>query len=330
MGMENARTNPNRPPDWVWQRAQEIRERRGPRASRNRDTTTGFKWIRHMVGFMNELDAAVDDNAIQLLSEREADTFWAHWIYTRPETESHRYMIESHILAREDDFAIGYRCGMPPGVIATYENVFFNVREKLHHRGYVINTVLGAAIHRGLQDRDYDLLWKLYGYFLGPHVVDALQSKFASPAWCGTVDGVGSALMDDAISTLKLKAAVAAKTVPVNQQTQIALMEQFTKFVEVERTTDSAGKAQEQILDHIHAMMAALPFNVGGRDPREGDALIDRGPMTRFEQSAVELTYEETMRVSVRQPIANEETLLKLAFPEPKAVIDAPKIEDKS
>lgn len=229
------------------------------------------------------------------------------------------------MLARGDNHSIGYRCGVLPDIVETYEALFFNVREKIQHRSYILNCVLGPAIHRGLSEREFDLLWKLYGYFLGPYIVDALESKFSNPVWCGTPEAVGAAVLDDAIGTLKLKAAIAAKTVPVNQHTQLALMEQFTKFVEVERNTDSAGKAQEQILDHISAMMTTLPFNVGGRDPRGATLPITQ--VTRFERTAIELTYEETMRLSVSQPIANTEVLELLKFPvtESTQVLEAPK-----
>lgn len=183
---------------------------------------------------------------------------------------------------------------------------------------------LGEAVHRGLSDREYDLLWKLYGYGLGPCVLDALEDKFHNVMWCSTPDGVAAAIQDDAINSLKLKSAIAAKTIPVNQYTQIPLLEQFTKFVEVERSTDSHGKAQEQIMEHIHAMMVGLPLNVGGRDPKT-NTWLDRGPLRDYEQGSIELTYEETMRVSVYQPIPNAETLKALAFPNPEPrLIESP------
>jgi hypothetical protein len=131
--------------------------------------------------------------------------------------------------------------------------------------------------------------------------------------WCGTHESVNAAIMDDAVSTLKLKAAVAVKTVEVNQYTQLALMDQFTKFVEVERNSDDAGKSQAQILDHIDTMMKCLPFNVGGRDPR-GTAILSP-TIQAYEQTAIELTYEEMMRLSVHKPILDGEVIKGKTFP---------------
>jgi hypothetical protein len=125
--------------------------------------------------------------------------------------------------------------------------------------------------------------------------------------------------MDDAIATMKLKAALSAKTVPVNRGTQLALLDAFTKFVEVERNTESSGKAEAQILENIQAMLVGMPFNVDGRDPRT-NRIVNRGPLEDYENGAIELTYEETMRVCVRQPIANAETLKLLAYPSPQNI----------
>ena len=313
MSLQFAASNPCRPPDWRWQRAVALRERVAGAMQPNRrlDGPDGFAWINTSLKFQRELAGARSEVAKARLMERRPSLFWAHWIWRASNPIKH--VIEAQLLANSTDYAIGFRCNTPPDVIAAYEAVFFNVREKLQHRSYILNCVLGPAIHRGLSEREYDLLWKLYGYFLGPSVVDALESKFSNPTWCGTPNAVGAAVMDDAISTLKLKAAIATKTVQVNQMTQLALMETFTKFVEIERSTDSAGKAQEQILDHISAMMSTLPFNVGGRSTR--GELSSSNPLDAFERTAVELNYEETMRLSVRTTIAHQQVLQSLTFP---------------
>lgn len=312
MSIYVAYDNPLRPVDWKWQRAVAIYENIGAAASRRRDTPNGHAWIKRAKSFKTDIENARTDAMREQVAYNYRDIFWAHWIWASENPM--KYSLEAHILARENNFEIGYRCGVAPDVVEAYEQLFFNVRERIHHRKYILNVVIGVAAHRGLSEREYDLLWKLYAYNLGSHVLDALEDKFANPMWCGTPDGVGAAIQDDAIGTLKLKAALAAKTVQVNSHTQLALLEQFTKFVEVERNTDSTGKAAEQILENIQAMMITIPFNVGGRDPRTG-TIVDRGPLEPYETSSVELTFEETMRVSVRQPIANAATLRALAFP---------------
>ena len=309
-----SQNNPFRVADWRWHRALGRLEATQPAPTRRRDGASGHKWIRDAIRFKQELDACDNDLQKLELSERRPEIFWAWWAWQN-DTNPMKWVMESHLLARADNFEIGFRCGVPPLVVDAYENLFFNVREKLPHRHYILNCCMRPAVGRGISEREYDLLWKLYGYFYGPHMLDAVTTNFVSPVWCSGPDSVSAAIQDDAIGTMKLKASIAAKTIAVSPNTQMELLHAFTKFVEVERTTDSTGKAQDQILDHIGAMMIELPFNVGGRDPRNDHKHIT-SPLDEFEESAVELTYAETMRLSVGGTVPDAATLLALTFPE--------------
>ena len=172
-------------------------------------------------------------------------------------------------------------------------------------------------------EREYDILWKLYAYFYGPEMLQAVSHRFVNPTWVATQDTVATAVEADAISTLKLKAMLAAKTVPVNSQTQMGLIDAFTKFVEVERMSDSTHKAESQLMDHVVAMMQGLPFDVAGRDPRQGHKQVDRGLTARFRQTAVELTYQENLRGSTGQSLQAADELINLKFP-PKLLSSSP------
>lgn len=298
-----APNNPMRTADWRWRRAAEILAGEGRPASKTVDGVQGFPWIRKAVRYMKKSEKATTELKQLRLADKYPDIFWAHFLW-RQQTAPQRYSIEARLLAKCTSTEISLRTGFTHGAIDAYENLFFNVRTRLRQTGYILHQVMGPAIQRGLSDREYDLLWKLYGYFLGPHVLDALESRFVSPNWCHTSDSVNDTLLDDAVSTLKLRAAIAAKTVPVNTSTQLALLEQFTRFVEVERSTDSAGKSQSALLGHIAAMMNSLPFDIGGEQPG-----------TEFDYSPVELTYEETVRASTGHETRFAPILRKLTYP---------------
>ena len=161
------RTNPFRAANWRWQRVIGALDQTQPLPSRRRDSPIGYKWIREGMRFKILHDRSLNDPAMQyvLLDEQPA-IFWAHWLYSQANNSS-RYSIEAYILSRQTDFEIGFQCGVPPAIIDAYEALFFNVREKLNHPDYIVNCVIGQAIHRGLAERDFDLLSKLYGYFCG-------------------------------------------------------------------------------------------------------------------------------------------------------------------
>lgn len=323
MFLQCIRSNPFRVADWRWQRAVGYLSGQQPPPSKRRDGPVGYRWIREAIRFKRELDACQTDWQRFDLAERRPAIFWAHYAYADVSGPP-RWVMEARLLARNDDFEVGIKGGMGPQIVEAYEALFFNVREKLQHRDYILNVIMRHAVARGVSEREYDLLLKLYAYFYGPHFLEALASRyFVNPLWCGTADGVGGSVEDDAITSLKLKAAVAAKTVQVNSHTQMNLLDTFTKFVEIERNTDSADRAQNQILDHINVMLTSLPFSVGGRDP-QSHAKLPPGPTTSFDTAGVELNFTELLQVSVGRKLPDEPVLTALHFPDPPHASPAP------
>lgn len=307
-----SRTNPYRPPHWRWLRAMGIINGTQPNAGRRKDGTEGFKWINRARRFQQAQQQAVSDAAKIQLVTQYPDIFWAHHAYEN-ETPI-RWEMEARILARCNNWEIGFYCGLDEDIVKAYEALFFNVREKLHHRGYITHIVMGESVQRGLSEREYDLLWKMYGYAFGPQLLEAVTTKFANPAWCGTADEIGAAIEADTVNTMKMKASLAAKTVPVNIGTQLEILHIFTKYVEIERMSDNATKGQNQIVEHIGAMFNVMPLNVAGHDPRLGQKAI-AGPVQRYEDTAVELSYDETMTVATGGRLPNHELLANMHFP---------------
>lgn len=312
------RENPIRAVDWRWLRATGFIDGSERAPSRVADLPAGFKWIRAAIRFARERGTVISDSDLSMLKSRRPAIYWAHQIW---DNRSHplRAEIEARILARQDDHAIGFHTNTSPRIIEAYEALFFHVRDLLHRPAYILHTAIGPSLQRGLSEREFELLWKLFGYFYGPYVLNDLVSKCTNPMWCATPDNTGSAWTDNAIGTLKMKAALAVTTVPVNQQTQLALMDIFTKFIEVERTTDTAGKAHDQVLDSINAMLHAFPLNVSGLDPTDKAKrlMMDTGPMAAYDASSVEVSYAECLKISTGQRLPNERQLLSERFPEP-------------
>lgn len=312
MALKYAANNPLRSPDWRWQRGMELYERRDDASapSRKRDGVSGFAWINKARMYLEAYHADPSELGRARLAERASDIFWAHWIWQSP-TNNTRHIMEAYILAGSDDATIADRCGMGADSVRAYEALFFNVREKRTHQSYIVECVLGPTIHHAVS---VESLWKLYGYFLGPHMVDVLQSKFVNPSQCTSRDAVSASLMDDAVSSLKLKAAVAAKTLNVSQHTQLAILDIFTKFVEIERTTDSAGRASDQLMDHISHIMGALSFTVGAQPQRPG---ASQTALDVIDASAVEPTYEETMQLANGHRAPHMQRLVAVGYPQP-------------
>jgi hypothetical protein len=302
------KNNPRRSPHWRWLRAVEI-DAGGPRASRAIDGADGFQWIRRVMRLKRRHAVAANKlSSLYALARTDTDLFWAHSIWADEKAPT-RWAIEAYILAGASDEIIADKTGCEPGVITAYESVFFNVREKLQHSNYIVNVVMSEAVTRGLNERQYDLLWKMFGYQGGVHVLDAMINKFSTISRPQTADEVSTFFQESAINSMRHKAAVAALTVPINTHTQLPLLDSYVKYVEIERTTANTEKAHAGIVQNIGAMLTALPFKIGTKLDSEGDKMVP------FDNSAAELRGDELMIVAAGGKLEHQKLLEDLRFP---------------
>lgn len=302
------RDNPLRAPNWRWLRAVQI-DSGGPRASRAVDGPEGFTWIRRASRLKRRYEQAGNrPDQMYRLVQYDRDMFWAHsiWLDERAPT---RWVIEARILAGETNEEIAKKLGTSAAVIEAYEAVFFDVRSMLENRDYIVAVVMSDSITRGLSERQYDLLWKLFGYQGGAHVLDAVISKVTPMAKPAATKDVGQFFQEFAVNAVKHRAAVATITMPLNSHTQLALIDSFVKYVEIEKTSETAEKAHGTIIDNIGAMMSSLPFRIGTKL----DSVDVK--MLPFDDGAAELNSAELMAVATGGKLEDQQAIQDLKFP---------------
>jgi len=305
---EEIATNPLRAPHWRWLRAVQI-DSGGRRASRKTDGEDGFFWIRRATRLKRHFEqAAGRSQALYALLERDPDLFWAHNIWTKDKAPT-RWTIEARVLAGQSDEEIAFRAATTPDVVRAYVNVFFDVRGLLDRDDYVLNVILADAVARGVQERQYDLLWKLLAYRGGPHVLDATINRFTKTDAPKDATAVANFFQEFAVNTMKYKAAIAALTVQVNTHTQMQLIDSFVKYVEIEKNSENANKAQTTIVQNIGEMLTALPFRVG---TKLDSAAIKMVP---FDNNAAELKSDELMTIAAGGTLPNQTDIEELRFP---------------
>lgn len=303
-----AKNSPRRAPHWRWLRAVEI-DGGGVAARKRLDGPDGYTWIRRALKTKRHIDRAANrPDAMYAAVLRDEDMFWAYsmWLEDKMPT---RWAIEARVLANESDEEIAYKLGTTTEIVEAYINVFFDVRQKLDHFDYVLNVIMADAVSRGLQERHYDLLWKMFGLIGGPHVLDATIRRCAEIGKPSSPDGVAGFFQDLAINSMKQKAAIATMTVPVTSHTQMPLIDSFVKYVEVERTTDNASKAQTSIVENIGAMLTSLPFKVGTKL----DSVTAK--MLPFDDGPAELKHDEMMIVATGGKLDNTADIHNLKYP---------------
>jgi hypothetical protein len=87
------------------------------------------------------------------------------------------------------------------------------------------------------------------------------------------------------------------------------LLDAFVKYVEIERTTYSAGTAQDQIQEGLQQMLESLPYATIG--------VANQKQLPEFDKNAAELRTDELMLASFGHEIPGIELLKNLKFPEP-------------
>lgn len=300
--------NPGREPHWRWLRVLQI-EKGGKKASRALDGPEGFTWIRRALRLKRRFDAAGGhESALFGLMHEDENLLWAHTIWSE-ERRPTRWAIEALILAGAPNELIAERLGADPGVIEAYEAVFFNVRDRLEQPLYIINVVMGEAVARGVQERQYDLLWKLFAYHGGIHTLDAVMQRAVKMQKPAGHEDVAQFFQDFAVNTMKQKAAVATLTVPVNTHTQMQLIDSFVKYVEIEKNSKSAAEAHTSIVTNIGAMLSGLPFKLGTKI----DAAQEK--MLPYDDNAAELRNDEMIIVAAGADLDNKTDIQNLKFP---------------
>ncbi len=146
-----------------------------------------------------------------------------------------RWEVEARLLTGQTDADIGARCGLPPDVVKCYETVFFSVRSRLGARMWVCNQVIGDGPRRGFRDDELGLLWAAFGYHGGVPVLDALVNAFYA-TWRPTEPAtIEIYFRDECPASLKMKAVIAAYSVPSNVRTAMKFTTLHRRLQKIER-----------------------------------------------------------------------------------------------
>lgn len=304
-------SNPFRPVNWRWENARAIREGKVRGALRK----TTDQWVLNTHKFQIGLAKCKDDLDRYDLMSVFPDLYSAYLIFNRggADNEQHpmRYVVEARILAAQNDYDIARRLGIPANVIDTYEKVFFNVRERLENSDYIMTCVIGPSVHAGLTDRDYDLLWKLFGYIYGPVALDSFISTTTSRFRPENLSEVDAVLAEDARASIQRKVAIVARTYTVNPFSQSELLNVYTRLLEMEKETGSE-RNRDVILQNVQVMLDKLPFQTG-IDVNDQPTLLDK-----YDATNVELNTTELMSASTGKDVVDVNEMKELKFPEPK------------
>jgi len=271
--LEFRRSNPRRPVDWRWQRACHLLESGGSLVKHRDDSS-----IKLAKEFRSAVQSATTENQHLAIMDRWPSLYEAWNLYQSEEDHETRYELEARLLARQTGEEISLKIAVTPETTALYESVFFHVTDRLNVPGYVTHTVMGNAIQRGLAQRHYDLLWKMFGYWGGPLVIDHLIYQFNKPAVPSTKEGVEGFWGDDVRQHLMMKSSLAARMAPINWQTSLEIVNIYMRLIEIEQNTGGGGTgagAGDAAVRALDGMIAGMPWTkaVHRRTPENNETI---------------------------------------------------------
>ena len=212
--------------------------------------------------FRRDLNKASNLAAQERLASKYPGLYWAwYWRSQDDENAKTRWTIEAYLCSGATFAQIAKRTGEHPAAVGCYANIFFDVVGKTKHWMWVLNEVIGESVHRGISDRQPDLLWKLYGLLCGPLFLDMLIRQDGVPVQV-TSYAQGSSVNDGLIrSSLQTKALYAARSIPTYESEIIFAA--YQKMKEIEASADNPQKAHGTILDSIHVLTQKVGFVFG-------------------------------------------------------------------
>jgi hypothetical protein len=291
--------------DWRWERARWLREN-NKRAFRG----TEDDYVRAAKEFQTREAACRTINEREALIKRFPSIYYAKEIHRRPEKVV-RWMIEAYLLSKAETAYISEATAVSENTITWYEKLFYNVTPYLKSDSYIINVVIGTAIHHGAVERDFDMVWKLLAYAYGPlYLRDWL--RVLPDQQVTDLDQVHGATESGFQRMLVRKSLLGAMTIPVYNN-QAIIFEALARHKEIAR---QSGQEQESLMVNNVAMaLGALPFCVGKGGP------MDLPRLAYYDEQSVELRAHEQIEVAMGLENESHRKSMEWKFPESRDVI---------
>lgn len=289
--------DPVRPPDWRWSLARQLLDSGRPVAPSRCDLLT-----TQLIEFLRRRRQCLSDRARRRLAAELPDIAGA--VALREQTHpSIRAVIEARILARQTADEISALVGLPAGVIAAFERLCFDVRDRLENADYIEQLLIHAARDAAA---DYRSALRLLGYRGGPEALnEVLPAASADGAGLqptmAALEAATAALLEARLHLAVGQGADRGGTNPSSPLLSLAAKRQQTR-----PPVDTTNEYQEA----FRRLLEALPFRLGPPDPET------RCPaLLPFDERGIELTASEELIVTLGGILPNQDHLLKSYIP---------------
>jgi len=226
-------------------------------------------WVQRAVAFATALGQCRNETDRERLASEMPAIYQAHAVFNSADDPPLlRWVLEARILANEPFEDIGRKCGLLPGAVEAFEQLFFSLRERLHADSWVICRVVGPKAFFGMTEKDVGVWLKIVGYSLGPLALDSLllhTPGFPRPETPAEID---EALAREAGTLFRWKRLLASHLLPVTPETAFQVLQLSGQLQMNGRETSSepeAGPVAAFVTKLLNDQVTRLP--IGEQEP---------------------------------------------------------------
>ena len=165
---EIQRRNPFRSLDWRWQRALSLVESKSNFCKHRDDDITG-----HAVRYMRALHRCDNDNQRSGIKSSMPVVAQAHQLHIHGGTLA--VMVQAKLLARQEPSTIGQHVNISAVVIDMFEQLFFNVRDRLDAPSYIQIQALSSRRHCDTSQQRVAVACRSLAYYGGELVLELAE-----------------------------------------------------------------------------------------------------------------------------------------------------------
>lgn len=204
-----------------------------------------------------------------------------------PDTEW-RDILQAKLLTEEEYEDIGEWLGVEPETVDFFEKVFFNVRDRLNHRGWIIKTILGSPEERESKKKNGQLtglqrgvIYRLFAYYGGPEALEAAMSGLipsALPSAKKDLEKWYDKALEQIIHT---RAATAARMFEINKYNVMQVLElALSNTVQRQMASGSVGGGIEDFAEKVTGAMSGWSLaEIGFSKREEAERQLLTGPV---------------------------------------------------
>lgn len=282
-----------RPPNWRWRVAQWLVD--NPR-SLNRCPLDD--WTKLVMRYLRTRRKLKPGSSQHPLMRRYPGVYAAVQLRHEERKRSLRVMTEAYLCANATFEAIASVTGLNEVTIGCYARIFFDLSGHAENWGYLLSEATGRPIDAKLSPSDLDVLWKVFGTLRGPRFLDFMLRSDTVPGLSHSDAAADAAVSDLHDSGLRIKAMIAARTVPVSYNEEV-IFNAAAKIRELKQdAAGSAGASSAAATKGLEAVFNMFQFELAGRE-----ALTEEEQVAHAKRLAEE-----------REPRANEQLLKALEF----------------